>query len=567
MFLNERLVFHFSEPLDRTSVTASSVEIIARNEERTAARGRLRVSGRTLVFEPAPVLTFELDDGGYLPDTTYDVQLAGFPRPDGLRGRGGAPLLESCAWDFHTVAVTEPRAGFVFEDATLDRGLALVLRSDSIAPGDPIVFEGEEPLDPSTLFAGDFELRRKMSEFAVPGEPGPLGPPIPLRARLTDNRDRRASGEPGQTTRVELQPPRLEPGSRYWLQVDPTYMRLRDFGGHPILALNRDGGRELEVEVVPIESAAGTYLEYTETFIDDVMRSTEQVPRADGTLAWGSSGRAEVRWPAAAGSGVDGAVVLGENEMAFDLQTTSLRLPARATCKLNAVSGLVVLRAQGRMDIEGRLIRDAGAEPFHPDRLFEAGETLSEWLVRARRADTDCTVLIAGGDLVISGRVEVDGPLLLVAGGRIRVPGQHNLAAPHAAKLGDGPVLYARPRRGNQAVDACPLVLDLATENILAVPLTYAVRSTPIPRSGAAARWHPAPRVGGHAGAGTVLVRYLGERERSAGGAEEVEVDDPAALLDSPTLRLELRLDVVPGEVWDPPWVDSIQVRWDPEGG
>jgi hypothetical protein len=570
VFLNEPLVFHFSEPLDPTSVTGRSVQIVARGEPSRVARGRLRVSGRTLVFEPDPVLAFELDDGGYLPDTTYDVQLAGFPRPDGLRGRSGAPLAETATWEYHTVAVSEPRAGFVFEDHTPDGGLPLVLRTATVAPGDPIVFEGGEPLDPSTLFAADFVLRKTLREQRGEGARAPMkagGPPIPIRARLTDNRDRYQHGEPGQTTRVELQPlQRLEAGEEYRLQVEPTYLRLRDFGGNRVLLVNSSGGRKFAIDVVAFESSAGTYLEYTETFIDDVMRSVEHVPETDGTVFWGSSGRAEVRWPAAAGSGEHGEVELGQRTLDWDVQSTRMSLARGQTCLLSTVPGLVVLRAQGSLRISGQLKRMTGAEE-PKTKLFREGETLSEWLVRARAADHDCTVLIAGGDLVVDGWIDVEGPLLLVAGGRLRVSKNTSVRAAYAAAMGEGaPFLYSRLSSGNNQTVDPGLVLDLATENRLQIPLTFGVRSTPIPREGAAARWHPAPRLGSYSGAGTVRVRYLGEQPRPDGTLQELGVDDPAALDDSPTLRLELRLEVLPGEVWDPPWVDSVQVRWDPEG-
>jgi hypothetical protein len=222
----------------------------------------------------------------------------------------------------------------------------------------------------------------------------------------------------------------------------------------------------------------------------------------------------------------------------------------------------VVLRAQGSLRIEGVLRRASGVAEVS---LFRAGETLSEWLLRARANDLDCTVLIAGGDLVVDGRVDVDGPLLLVAGGRIRVARRSGVRAARAWTLGEGSgsFVYDRPSRENQNPAIAPLRLDLATTNQLVRPLVYGVRSTPIPRDGEAARWYPAPEVGGHAGHGSFRVRYIG---RGATGAE-VAFDDPAAFYDSPTLRLEILLEVPPGKVWDPPWIDSVQVGWEPRTG
>ena len=558
VFLNEPVVFHFSEPLDPTSVTEHSVRIRARDAGRTPARGRLRVTGRTLLFTPEPVLAFDLDDGGYLPDTTYEVELAGFPRPDGLRGRSGAPLERSLSWEFKTVTVSEPRSGFVFEDASLDRGLPVVLATSTVAPGEPIVLEGEEPVDPSTLFAVDFVLRRKLPR-SPEGPVRSLGPPIPLRVGLADNRDKRAPGEPGQTTRIELLPlQRLAEGETYWLQVDPRFLRLRDFGGHPVRVFAPRGG-PLLIEVSPFPSGVPrVHPTFTETFIDAELRSAEPVAGVDGTVHWATSGRAEIRFPAAAGTGAAGHVVLGERETESDVQATDLHLPAGGVCALSNEPGPVVLRAQGALRIEGILRRTAGrGAPQSP--LFRKGETLSDWLVRARSDDLDCTVLIAGGDLVIEGRVEVDGPLLLAAGGRIRSAGR-NVHATFAYTVEAEPLSYSRPARDNQNVEDSGLILDPPEENLLRSPLVFGVRSVPIPPEGEAARWYPAPRVGGHAGAGEFRVRFVG---RGAHGTEAV-LDDPLAFEDSPTLRLEILLEMPPGGVWDPPWVDSVQVGWEP---
>jgi hypothetical protein len=233
------------------------------------------VAGRALVFTPDPVLAFDLSDGGYQPGATYAAELAGFPRPEGLRSKAGAPLEHSVRYDFTVVDVAEPRTGFVFEDPAPGRGLPVFLRSEAVAPGEAIELEGGEPLDPSTLYAADFVLR------AGPRVRSELGPPIPLRVRLRDNRDRQ--GGLGATV-IELLPiERLEPGQTYQLIVDERRLRLRDFGGNRVMVRNTKGRSKLEVRVDPAAGApSGTYVEYTETFIDDSMRSPEPVPGVGG---------------------------------------------------------------------------------------------------------------------------------------------------------------------------------------------------------------------------------------------------------------------------------------------
>ena len=101
----------------------------------------------------------------------------------------------------------------------------------------------------------------------------------------------------------------------------------------------------------------------------------------------------------------------------------------------------------------------------------------------------------------------------------------------------------------------------------LVEPLTFAVRSGPIPRQGQAARWRGPPRWGGHAGTGSYRVRFVGTSPgRLPGERIERIVEDPMQLGDSPSLRLQVELVVAPGPRWDPPWVDYVEVSWEPVG-
>ena len=595
VFLNERIVLHFSEDLDPASVTSRSVRIQSRPGG-VPAEGSLVVQGRQLVFIPRPVLSPDLSDGGYRPGTRYRLELSGFPRPDGLRALSGVPLERNLAWEFVTVDVTEPRSGFVFEDASLESAGPLILTRTSISPRGPIELEGEEPLDPSTLFGEDFLL---LEYRYVDGLPGQLiGEPIPLSARLVENHDKHALHYLGRT-RVLLEPRRLlEPGSRYVLSAKSP-SRLRDFGGHPVRVLGPRLERKMFVTVDAL--GGGEEDAFFEPFFDDRMMSRTPVAGADGTARWGG-GRVEVSWPAAAGSGRDGEVRLDGAEERSDIHATRLSVPSGARCELSAVPGPVVLRAQGSVTLEGRLVRKAGGDKIGffelwsemrlarldsdtatsleeicamaPERcdelrgILESGEfplapTLSEWLRDAMAAGENCTVIVAGGDLVMRGRVDVDGPLLLVAGGRIRVSDRDELRAhrTYYLGLGDGRLLVSYPDGGS--VEAF-LRMDPPQGNPIVEPLVFAVGSGLIPEQGRAVRWEPRSSVGGHHGShGAYRVRYLGER---GDGSGVQIVDDPASLTDCPTLRILVELEVRPGAEWDPPWVDFVELHWEGEG-
>src|SRR5690349_1735128 len=101
VYLNEPLVLHFSGELDPATITSESVRIVAADS--TTARGERFVTGRELTFLPDPVCARNLLDGGYLPDTTYHLELAGFPRADALRSVDGACLASTLRIEFHTI--------------------------------------------------------------------------------------------------------------------------------------------------------------------------------------------------------------------------------------------------------------------------------------------------------------------------------------------------------------------------------------------------------------------------------------------------------------------------------
>jgi hypothetical protein len=156
---------------------------------------------------------------------------------------------------------------------------------------------------------------------------------------------------------------------------------------------------------------------------------------ADGSSLW-------VRYPAAAGDGSAGEVRLAEPPGARDLHATRLLVPAEVRVDLSARRGPVVLRSQTSLRIEGTLVRRGSASEPRPSPLVQElredadrysdrpqddpeRPSLGPWLQRLLESEEPWTVLIAGGDLTVTSGalLEVDGPLLLVAGGWIRALG------------------------------------------------------------------------------------------------------------------------------------------------
>lgn len=609
VYLNEALVFHFDAELDPASVNRRSVRIAA--VDGRSPRGELLIEGDKLRFEPAPVRAPTLDDGGYVPDTDYTVRLVGFPSPEGLRSKDGAPLVRTIEWRFRTVSVGEPRAGPVFEDKSPEVGRPFRVSGSEpkrVPPAGPIELEGGEPIDPSRLRAELFTLRPTDLRAR---DPRP-GDPIPLRALLVDNRDPLDHATRGRTL-VHLIPQRLLAPGRYELRCEGA-TALQDFGGHPVWPFSIKRLLVIVEEGVEPRSVGS----YVESFLDTRLRSPAEVPEADGTAFWSGDGRVSVRYPACAGDGSAGNVVLAGEESRTDVAARELSVARGEAVALGTEPGLRVLRAQRRLTIAGTLVREArGDVPDLGERT-----TLSAWLAAERARDdaagrTDgaargaWTVLIAGGDLTISGRVRVGGPLLLVAGGRIRISGEiegpavdgrpSSLGASHYLDKLDGGMLLidwgsagsdgdgggARPERRVRGADALPWDLDPPKRNPLAAgeKLVFQVLSAAIPPEGGVERFHAGAVVHGFAGnrrgrvpAGerAFRVRFIGEG--GAGRASEVPVDDPALFAEAKSLRLLLELTVFPDAVgaatpespsapsWDPPWIDDVSLSWDRVG-
>ncbi|MFN0008558.1 MAG: Ig-like domain-containing protein [Planctomycetota bacterium] len=612
VFLNEELVFYFSEELEPTSVTSASLEI--RSEPGVPARGRLEVGVDSIRFVPAPVLAADLSDGGFLPGTRYTVTLAGFPRPEGLRSARGGLLGQTWTWSFRTVDVAGQRGSLVFEDRSQDRvGILRIFPSagaqvTAVASRDAIHLACDKPLDPSTVLPEAFRLvhidkkERKSIEIRVQvleNHPESRQGPRPAAARYSGRpedweRERRACV-------IEVLPEAaLVEKGEYFLSVDPRpgdpRALLRDFSGNPVVtdASQGWGIRVREGTGDPSRS------EIREEFDSRRLRSLAPLPGYDGTAAWGESGRVTVRFPAAAGNGGDGRIVLSEREERTDIQAVSLDLPERSTCRLPSTPGLVVLRCQGRMSIRGSLSREV---PWDPVSEIEKDPTLapwsiwsrtgpskpaepdpwvlSEWLEAARAGDWNWTVLIAGGDLSIEGELKTTNPVLLMAGGTIRVTGsvrgveanvepRNANGAEPAEEIRLGGVFLPQDSGASRqqvspvpAITAFLLIDEPIGANPLVEPLRFVALSSPVPPAGDVLRWLP-PKIGGGPIDEGWRVRYVPELASAPRRAEDlVPVDDPVLIEAPGPIQFLVELEVLPGGNWDPPWVDFVHLAWE----
>lgn len=632
LFLNEDLVFYFSEELDPTSVTSASVEI--RSDEGRLARGELRVESDRVRFVPAAVLAPDLSDGAYLPGTKYTATLAGFPRPEGIRSARGDVLEKTWVWRFRTVDVGHPRMGLVFEDRLQDRVGLLRLFPTAAAQGgliraqDSIYLACDKPIDPSSVQADGFSLTlvQRLGQVTTTS----WGDRVPVRVRVIEN-DSEVRRRPRPATAHSSAPPEawerepraclievtpvrrlslgtwaLKPDAEPNADRGETDPGLRDFGGKPVLVADSAGSFAIRVDDPSAEAGRGVLVE---EFDNGQLRSPVAVPGCDGAAYWRESGRVEIRYPAAAGSGEDGAVTLRAREDRTDVQATSIDLPEGSTCRLSDRPGLVVLRCQGRMTIRGPLIREAAwdprAEAARDPSLVDwwrrclpngknSGQTLSQWLDEERTRNGNWTVLISGGDLEIDDSLTISTPLLLVAGGRIRVlKSIHGVRGTVEVPKQSGPDsdlesvtvggIYLLGEGGGYGIlseaSHAPIVADEPQgANPLAIHLRFAALSGPIPSSGEVSRWLP-PESGGSGDrapppgsarrlelpvSGSWHVRFVRELSKPPDSASPLETVDSPDLLDPPgPVQFLVELDVEPGGVWNPPWVDYVRLAWE----
>jgi hypothetical protein len=577
VLLNETLVVHFSEPLDPRSLTGRSVRVL--DAKGLPVDGRLDLVGRRLSFEPHLPRDRELVGGSLRFGSTYTLELLGFPRVDALRSRSGEPLARTFRSSFTTIDVGAERP---FLDDAPDRPAVVTLAATTVEAGAPWRLVSDQALDPRSVGDDTFLLVPRSAQGR-----------IRLRARLVANEGGRAE--------IELMPlddggvPRLLPVGEYALIGGERVDDLADLGASPV---------PIPWRVLPL--GASVFVEearpapagprFVESFATSALASPRAVAGAVGEARWEGDGRVRLRMPRAAGDGSDGRVVLEAAGDRRSWQATSLLVPAGARVEF-AGHGLVLVAAQGALEIDGTVLRTvqpdgarrrpgeaaiewlsrtrAQPETGIADVEFDPRESLSEFLERCAAADLPVTCFVAGGDIVVRGEVDCDGPVLFVAGGRVRIPGR--AVASQAC--------FSEPFGRSSVVawiEALPIEIDEPDANPLVLEQTWSVVSGPI-RPGPDFRRWVAARVLGHTGAfataapggrtptlarGRYDVRFLGTRRLADGRTVDVgPVLDVRLLEDCDTVRLQLDLTVFaasgPNEPWDPPWLDEIELVWE----
>jgi hypothetical protein len=571
--LNDLLVFDFSAELDRISITegedlgTGSLRVLDSNG--TPARGTLTVHAKQLVFRPRLPRLADLSDGGLRPGTEYTVELVGFPRPDGIRSLWNGPLESTQRMGFRT-ALRDGEQPLFDSNWELGGGWArMSLERQRIAASDAISIVSSYAIDPRSLSAEEFVLTYLDDKGELQRDDV-----IALHPRIVENR--RLTGSVGHEAlaRVELVPERaLRLGSYILTRVTPHLQNLR---GEILEMPIPIQGQLIEVEPPAIGRGEIRFLRSKSGRPDEALGS-------DGSVfcATDESG-ASLRLLYAAGDGSDGVLEdPADWAIGSDLRTSRVELEAGSVLDLSDRSGCVVLRAQGTLSLNGSLRRDLGeAVPWSDATPFsnESGrqEALGEWIERMQSLGEPWTVIVAGADLRIAGQLDVAGPLLLVAGGAIRVSGGGRVR---------GQVVYKSGFGGDNIgqVHDAQLELRAPRDNPLVEPLCYGLLTRPFrPQSGVSS-WLEAS-LDGELGGARLNLQFVGLRDLPGGGVQEVgPVASLDQLIDCQGLRLLLLLTVPAAELgaggerallvpatpgdpgnWIAPVVRRVHLSWTP---
>ena len=430
--LNREIWIGFSHRVDPTSVNERTFRV--RDRAGRPVPGRFRVVGRFLVFQPRPPLQPSLEDGGFRPGETYQVEVPGFPLLDTVRSLEGEGQTLARSFRMTLRATTgrkEEEAPLLVDTASPAQGARPLLRGRrdgtlfflQVQAGINPRISFSEPLDPRSLDPpGPFEL------FTLGGKA--LG--------IQALRLPRRGVPPGMLGRVlELVPSEpLEPGKAYRLRILPGPW-LFDYNGNP-LDPGAPPGKAAEV-LVRVEPRRGE-----EFFRDPGGCSLETAP-GKAWAWWGEgvltaclleeAGKGDLGplrpvadldfYPGAKVEVQEGRWIRVEGR---DLSFSSIRIPPGVKVRFSPGAPWV-LRSQGPVEIRGELRLGGGSASPPP----QGGMLLSpkQWLDR-RKED-----LREGGLLVLSsGNLFLDAPVRGRGGGLALASGGRVLLGPRAGAEG-----------------------------------------------------------------------------------------------------------------------------------
>jgi hypothetical protein len=439
VLLNDALTVYFSAPVQPLSITSDSVTLV--DEAGHLVPGSLDIGSNWVTFLPIAPLTPTLDDGSFRPGASYQLLLAGSPRPDAIRSADGRRLLTTRALPVRIAGRDEAPPG-----------LPAPLRPPPTGADLPFLLAATDP----QFLQIPADSPRLQLHFTLPVLPqsavpaafdvlllSELAPLVPRSVRvLTSRLDR----FPGSTVEVDLgvRPRRaddrgtvaLRVGDAVSITVKQGPQALRDLSGASVLPAphqfwgvvagedvalvewpHADDGFEVDDGLVPgFEARRGSIRPRVREEAGDGSLGVFQ-PRADVVLR-----------PGVPFDRGDGTVVVSTgNEFRFQ----AIDIPPGVQVILDAGPGAIRLRSLAAVRIRGSLVVRAPGVPLPvlPGQLLPVRELI----------ENVPACIVAAGDIHVLGSVRAEAPalaehtsLLLASAGAIELDAQlpfHTLLA------------------------------------------------------------------------------------------------------------------------------------------
>ncbi len=433
LLLNDAITVYFSAAVDPMSVTRDSFAVL--NGEGHAVRGRLRVDGAWITFEPEPPLSADLQDGSFQPGQDYRLVVTGYPRADGVRAQRGQLLREGVQHSFH-IASFDGTGGVAPLRPLNAETRPFLLRPSDVGSA-PLPVDDARlqlhftlPLLPPSVTAAAFEMRLLRS---LPAREFEFIEPRAVRLLPQQPVD----DCPGSTVEIEFgaqvrvrdtdQLVALQPDDLVVVRLVSGEKALRDYAGRQpppqVQWCNVVPGVAVRVAEWPLpQQGPSRYLDADlavpgfEVTDRQAIQPLVRVEAGDGSLGVLRPLRdTQIGGdPFDRGDGV--RVASADGVFAFQ----AIDIPAGVTVRIDAGPRPVHLLALGRIRIAGRLevFGDSGPMPLHPGQLVDVSTLCSGAVVS----------VLAGSGIEVSGSIDGHAPnggapVALITSGALIVTG------------------------------------------------------------------------------------------------------------------------------------------------
>jgi hypothetical protein len=406
LLLNDSITVYFTAALSPLSVTTESFTVL--DQAGHQVPGTLRTGTNWVTYSPDPPLQPSLDDGSFQPGATYQLHIAGNPRPDGVRSADGARLGSSVVYEFRIAATTDHPNGLPAPLRPAGDDVPFVLKQPDVtlqlaADSPKLLLHFTQPVLPTSVRADAFEVLLQRST------PAAL---MPRSVRVVTSR---LDHLPGSTIEIDLgavpafvaggERTNLSPGDHVSVSLRRDRSGLVDYAGNPPLAATPQIWSVVRGSSIALAEWPGPGDELDDPTglsagfeIDrGVVRPRVRLEAGDGSLGVFRPRQDTHLVPGGPFDRGDGVTV---QSAGASFPFTAIDIPAGVTVTVDGSSGAHLL-ALGDIRIAGVLrLRGSG---------FPLPASLGLPIPGRDLLSLAPVALFAAGDVVIEGAVEVDG--------------------------------------------------------------------------------------------------------------------------------------------------------------